>query len=100
MKQVKITIIKKVYHKDLALLYELPQINPCPYNVGDTYIFDGYNIPKGICQSAWLNIYPYALSLSSGSTNLFDNWMINKKQAVVSCNDGIRPVSFLLEAID
>ena len=27
-------------------------------------------------------------------------WMKNKKSAMISCNDGFRPVSFLLETMD
>ncbi|MGI6675210.1 MAG: TIGR04076 family protein [Bacilli bacterium] len=33
-------------------------------------------------------------------TNFYDGWMKNQKQAMISCNDGFRPVSFLLEVID
>ena len=29
-----------------------------------------------------------------------DIWMKNKKSAMLSCNDGFRPVSFLIEALD
>lgn len=99
--KVKITIIKKCSHTDLINIYELPQTkNPCPYKEGMTYLFDGYNKPKDLCESAWLNIYPYALALSSGGNKIFDNWLKNENSAIVSCNDGLRPVSFLLERID
>ena len=27
-------------------------------------------------------------------------WMKNKKSAMISCNDGFRPVSFLIEALE
>ena len=32
--------------------------------------------------------------------NIYDGWMKNPKSAMISCNDGFRPVSFLLEALD
>ncbi len=99
MYKVKITIIKKICHYDLVKQYENEISNPCPYEIGDNYIFDGENIPKGICPSAWLNIYPYALALSAGGTNFYNGWLKNKNQALVACNDGIRPVTFLLETI-
>ena len=30
----------------------------------------------------------------------YEGWMKNKKSAMISCNDGFRPVSFLIEALD
>ncbi|MCQ2450240.1 MAG: TIGR04076 family protein, partial [Clostridia bacterium] len=30
-------------------------------------------------------------------TDFFDGWMQNPDSAMISCNDGFRPVSFLLE---
>ena len=30
----------------------------------------------------------------------YDGWMKNPKSAMLSCNDGFRPVSFLVEALD
>ena len=35
-----------------------------------------------------------------GKGYFYDNWMKNPYSAMISCNDGFRPVSFLLEAID
>ena len=35
-----------------------------------------------------------------GCENLYDGWMKNKRSAMISCNDGFRPVSFLLEALE
>ena len=32
--------------------------------------------------------------------NFFDGWMKNPYSAMISCNDGLRPVSFLLERCD
>ena len=99
MYYVKITIIKKVLHEDLAKEYENPLLNPCPYEVGQTYLYDGTTKPEGLCESAWLSIYPYAFALSNGATRLHNNWLKNERQALVACNDGIRPVTFLLETV-
>lgn len=43
---------------------------------------------------------PFVLALASGGENLYAGWMKNPRSAMISCNDGFRPVSFLLEAID
>ena len=40
------------------------------------------------------------MALSYGAEDFYDGWMKNKKSAMISCNDGFRPVSFLLEALD
>ncbi len=31
---------------------------------------------------------------------MYDGWMKNKRSAMISCNDGFRPVSFYIEALD
>jgi uncharacterized repeat protein (TIGR04076 family) len=40
------------------------------------------------------------MTLSHGGENFYNGWMKNRKSAMISCNDGFRPVSFLLEAMD
>ena len=40
------------------------------------------------------------LALSHGAENFYDGWMRNPRSAMLSCNDGFRPVSFLVEALD
>lgn len=32
--------------------------------------------------------------------DFYDGWMKNPKSAMISCNDGFRPVSFLIEVIE
>ena len=54
----------------------------------------------GFCQSAWDTLSPFVLALSHGGENFYDGWMKNPKSAMLSCNDGFRPVSFLVEALD
>ena len=66
-------------------------------NEGEIYISQNANLPEGFCQSAWHDLYPFVFALSSGSNSIYDNWMKNPHSAMISCNDGFRPVSFLLE---
>ena len=40
------------------------------------------------------------MALAYGAENLYDGWMKNPKSALISCNDGFRPVSFLIEVLD
>ena len=95
---VKITVIRKADYKDLSEKYENKIDEPCSLNEGEVFVTDGYTMPDGFCPSAWQSIYPFAFALANNGENLYDGWMKNKKSAMVSCNDGFRPVSFLLEA--
>ncbi len=40
------------------------------------------------------------MTLAHGGENLYDGWMKDPRSAMISCNDGFRPVSFLLEALE
>ena len=42
----------------------------------------------------------FVLALSHGGGDFYIGWMKNPKSAMISCNDGFRPVSFLIEALD
>lgn len=100
MKKCKITVIKKVFHEDLSNKYENPIQHACELNVGDSFISIDANIPEGFCLEAWKSVGPFVERLASGEEDFFDGWMKNPKSAVISCNDGIRPVSFLIEVIE
>lgn len=42
----------------------------------------------------------YVFALSHGAENFYDGELKNRNAFVASCNDGFRPVSFLIEAMD
>lgn len=67
---------------------------------GDVFVANGWRKPEGFCDSAWDSISPFVLALASGGENIYDGWMKNPKSAMISCNDGFRPVSFLLETAE
>lgn len=67
---------------------------------GDVFVANGWQKPDGFCDSAWDSISPFVLALASGGENIYDGWMKNPKSAMISCNDGFRPVSFLLETAE
>lgn len=97
MKKIKITVMKKVCHSDLIEKYENPIEHACNVEVGQTWIANGTQKPEGFCDSAWDTIYPFVMTLAHGGEDFYDGWMKNKKSAMLSCNDGFRPVSFLIE---
>ena len=95
---VKITVLKRAIHEDLIKKYENPLKGGCDMTLGDVYYSNG-NKPEGFCNSAWESVGPFVRRLESGENNFFDGWMKDKNSAMVSCNDGFRPVSFYVEKI-
>lgn len=100
MKKVKITVMRTACYPDLIERYENPITHACDMKEGQVFVADGWQRPEGFCGSAWDSMSPFVLALSCGGEDIYDGWMKNKKSAMISCNDGFRPVSFLLEAIE
>lgn len=100
MKKVRITTMKRAIHEDLIEKYENPIEHACDTEIGKVFIANGYKKPEGLCNSAWESMAPFVMALSYGAEDFYDGWMKNKKSAMISCNDGFRPVSFLLETLD
>ena len=100
MKKVRITVKRIACYKDLIAQYENPIEHACDMKEGQVFIANGFNKPEGFCDSAWESIAPFVKELANGGGNFYDGWMKNKKSAMISCNDGFRPVSFYLEAME
>ena len=99
MKKVRITSMRQTVYTDLTEQFENPIEHACTHQVGQMFIANGWQRPEGFCESAWDSISPFVLALSCGGEDIYDGWMKNKTTAMISCNDGFRPMSFLLEAI-
>ena len=100
MKKCRITVMKMARYDDLIEQYENPIEHACDMQVGQVFIANGWERPEGFCLSAWESMSQFVLALSHGGGDFYDGWMKNKKSAMISCNDGFRPVSFLIEALD
>ena len=100
MKKVKITVMRMARYDDLIREYENPIEHACEMKLGRVFIANGWQKPQGFCDSAWESVSPFVMALSHGAENFYDGWMKNKKSAMISCNDGFRPVSFLLETTE
>ena len=100
MKQVKITVMKVARYDDLIEKFENPIEHACDMVEGRQFITNGWERPEGFCVSAWDSISAFVLALAHGGQNFYDGWMKNPRSAMISCNDGFRPVSFLLEAME
>ena len=70
MKQCRITVMRVARYDDLIAQYENPIQHACD------------------------------MALSHGAEDFYDGWMKNKRSAMLSCNDGFRPVTFLVEALE
>lgn len=99
MKKCRITVMKKTRHDDLIEKYENPIEHACDLSEGMVFIANGIQKPEGLCDSAWESMLPFVMTLSHGGENFYDGWMKNPKSAMISCNDGFRPVSFYIEAL-
>lgn len=100
MKKVRITVVRIARYDDLIEKYENPILHACDMKEGQVFTANGWNKPDGFCESAWTSISPFVMTLAYGGSDIYEGWMKNKKSAMISCNDGFRPVSFLLEALE
>ena len=100
MKKVRITVLRMACYRDLMEKYENPMDHPCDLREGQVFTANGWKRPDGLCESAWETLSPFVMTLAHGGGNFYDGWMKNPRSALLSCNDGFRPVSFLVEALD
>lgn len=100
MKKVRITAIRRVQHKDLIAKYENPIEHTCDVEEGMAWVSVEGQKPEGLCPEAWKIMKEFVEPLSKGEGNFYDGWMKNPHSAMISCNDGFRPVSFYLETIE
>lgn len=98
--RVKITAVRKTEYKDLIEIYENPIEHACDVFLGQEFISENGEKPQGLCDSAWESMEKFVRELAKGGGNFFDGWMKNPKSAMISCNDGFRPMSFYIEIIE
>ena len=100
MKAVKITAVKQTEYSDLIQKYENPLEHACDIKIGDVFVSYDAQKPQNLCDSAWESMEKFVKILAEGGGDFFDGWMKNKHSAMISCNDGFRPVSFYIETIE
>jgi len=92
--------MKQTIYQDLIDKYENPIEHACNIKVGQVFIAKDGQKPQDFCDSAWDTISPFVTVLANGGGDFYQGWMKNKHSAMLSCNDGFRPVTFLIEALD
>ena len=102
MKKVRITILKTTFQQELAEEYGIDGLTVCPLMEEGQVFYADYAKPDGFCDEAWKAIYQYVFALAHGADEIwyFGDWLKKPGVAIVSCNDGLRPVIMKLEATD
>ena len=103
MKKVRIKVIKTTLDEELARQYGVPGPTACPMLRAGQVFYADYAKPEDLCDEAWKAIYQYVFALAHGAGEelfYFGDWIREKGVAICSCNDGLRPVIFKLEATD
>ena len=100
MKKVRITVMRVARYDDLINKYENPISHACDMVEGTVFIANGWEKPSGMCDSAWESMSSFVMALAHGGSDLYDGWMKDPRSAMISCNDGFRPVSFYLETMN
>ncbi|XBX04822.1 TIGR04076 family protein [Enterocloster clostridioformis] len=103
MKKCKITILKTTLDQELAKEYGVPGLGACPMMKAGQVFYADYAKPDGFCDEAWKAIYQYVFALAHNSGKelfYFGDWVREPGVAICSCNDGLRPVIFKIEATD
>ncbi len=91
--RVRITVLRKLFHKDFADKYSTGDWTPCQhFTEGDEFIASKetpWEMPAGFCGWAWADIQKLVYGMARGGLDIF----------VTCCTDGYRPVIFKLEKI-
>lgn len=103
MKRCKITVLKTTLDKELVAEYGVEGLGTCPMLKKGQVFYADYAKPDGFCDEAWKAIYQYVFALSHGADKglfYYGDWIRKPGVAICSCNDGLRPVIFKIEATD
>lgn len=103
MKKVKITVLKTTLDRELAAEYGAEGLTACPMMREGQVFYADYAKPEGLCDEAWKAIYQYVFALAHGAGEdvfYYGDWIRTPGVAICSCNDGLLPVIFKLEATD
>lgn len=91
--------MRKASYPDLMERYENPMEHACDLEEGQVFVANGWEKPEGLCFSAWESMSPFVMTLAHGGGDFYEGWMKDPHTAMISCNDGFRPVSFYIEAL-
>ena len=99
----KVTVLRKLYHSDLAEEYRRPDVykGPCPFfREGQEFIVN-YLVERPsdfTCDWAWDDIHKVLMTLMLNGD--FGTWMKDKNSFITCCTDGIKPVVFKIQRVE
>ena len=96
-------MLKTTLDRELAAEYGVDGLGPCPMLREGQAFYADYAKPEGLCDEAWKASYQYVFALAHGAEKelfYYGDWIKTPGVAICSCNDGLRPVIFKLEATD
>ena len=99
---VRITVLKTLFHEDLADEYRRPDVHygPCPFFTAGQEFTVNYlaERPEGFaCDWAWDDIHKILFALMVGGS--FGTWMNDPNVFITCCTDGVKPVIFKVERL-
>ena len=105
--RMRITVVRRGWYPDLAGQYlENPAVGPCGLvKEGDSFLVDEEGFatlrkdPK-FCPAAWACLKEKVERGFRGEPLYRRDWSRDERKLLVSCDDGARPVTFLLERLD
>lgn len=103
MNQCRITVLRRTFQEDIAKQYAVESLGFCQRHHEGQVFYTDHKKPEGFCDEAWKAIYQYVFALAHGRVEdgfYYQNWIRQPGTAICSCNDGLRPVIFLIEATD
>lgn len=106
MPQCKVTVLKKLFHEELAKEFCLKDTAICDcFEVGQEFTTKyPMKEPEGFpCSGAWANISNLVFVLMQGGSfgpSSSWQWMKDDRTMISCCADGVRPVVFKLELME
>lgn len=104
MNKLRITVLRTDLREDLAKEYGVENFSKCDcFEPGQVFECSGIRKPEGFCAQAWQDIFHYLFCLTHGGAKetFFNNtWVRQPGVSICACTDGIRPVTFKVEALD
>lgn len=79
----------------------MENLQSCLFHKEGQRFYADYAKPEGFCDEAWKAVYQYVFALAHGAGGelfYYRDWIKTPGTAICSCNDGLRPVTFKLEA--
>lgn len=105
--KVKITVLRREYYQDFADRFLCnPNTGKCSlFKEGQEFLvtpenYENFPYENHFCKGAWDVIKIKVYAALQGGNFYWEGWIKNRREQILCCDDGIRPVVFLLERMD